>query len=296
MSDGKSRDLERRGRSSRAASGPRQDAGQHLAHHPRLAELGEAGADEAGEEHDDDDRDEEGRDGGVDGTLLGRDHVLGGERHPAAGGRQRLEHEIELTPGGDAGQRLGAAVAAGDLVPVSRPPGGRRAGRGLLLRRRFRRSTRLRSRRAQIVPPEALRPGGQLIIAGDARWRRPASGDPGAGGSRLNSRPERGTADRSGECPAGVPDVGPIRWGGRRSSTLPVSREPLKRSLPPAPDCGSAKVTNWPDWTTLNCCPRQLEDPAARRSRRRSGPCAAPRTPARRRGNRPPAVTATKRP
>ncbi len=97
-------------------SRPEDDPGQHLPHHPRLAESRHHAATQPREQHHDEQRDEERDDGLIRRAAEGRRHVLRGGRGAQRRGRRDGagwdEHHVERASGGGAGDRAGAAVRA----------------------------------------------------------------------------------------------------------------------------------------------------------------------------------------
>ncbi len=92
-----------------------QDAREHLAHHPGLADPRHQASAQAGEQHHDHDRDEERHHGVFGGALLGRRDVFGQRRRGRAGlERGWREHQVQRAARRGADQRAPAAVLAGD--------------------------------------------------------------------------------------------------------------------------------------------------------------------------------------
>ena len=218
---------------------PEQDPGEHLAHHPRLADLHRQRADQPREQHHDRDRDEE-RGKGVPelALLLGDDPLL-------------ADHEREITVGGGPGDLGLAAARASDRArelalavdELALDAGCTFELHGVV-------------RAGQLaLAAQAGRPRDELVVAAEVARRRGLLG-PGIGRvagevglqGLAADRPDDGTA-ADGRLQRRLAPV--------KQLTSPVSRPSWKRSLPVVEPSARCMLTNWPDWRRSNCGPRQ---------------------------------------
>ena len=232
---------------SSGASAPKkrraeQDPGDHLAHHPRLAELHRRRSDQPGCEHHERDRHEEGGQRLGELALLGRGDALGRTG-------LRVDGEVQLAVLCLRLYLCSAAGLARDVAGEQAVAIGRLAGDALACLDRVARGVPLHGD----LTAQAEGVGRQLVV----------TRDPGRNAGLLGARGrgvahQRGTDRCVADPPEHAPAAGPRMEVGRRPSTQvtsPVSLPCSKRSAPPSSPAPS-RETNWPDCLTSNSAPR----------------------------------------